>query len=118
MSLIIPRFAPGDRFYHELSPKARQHILKLSQWIGQGKLYEMPLKTSSDHPWLACLIVTDGLPQLIVCETWDDLHRLQSLSDFEKRFSPEWYWVENWSAIHRAKAWRNTPPNSSPKPGQ
>lgn len=116
MPLIIPRFNPGDRFYHELSPKARQHILELSKWIRQGKLYEMPLKTSSDHPWLACLIVTDGLPQFIICETWDDINRLQSLSDFEKRFSPEWYWVQNWAAILKGRMGRLPPPNT-PKPG-
>lgn len=110
MTLIIPRFYPGPRLFHELSPKSRQRLIECSVRIGQGRLREMPIVSPSGYPWLGCLIVTDGLPQLIICETWDDVSRFQGLFGFERRFSPEWYWLQNWTAILNGKTGRLPPP--------
>lgn len=115
MTLIVPRFPPDTqsrhyRFFHEMSPKARQHMIEQSVWIRGGRLDEMPQKSSGEYPWLACLITVDTVPQLIVCETWDDVCRFQTLFEFERRFTPEWYWIQNWAAIQSGRAGRLPPP--------
>ena len=112
MAIIIPRFEPGYRLFHELPPRARERIKSDSVKIRDGRLLELPRVAPATHPWLACFFVTDRtVPQIVVFGPpggWDVDH-FQRMHRFEE-LDPEWFWIRSLAAIQRGgRYWPSSP---------
>lgn len=99
MAYIIPRFPNRNLLFHELTPNQRQQVINDSVRLQYGRLQAFPTVLPRLHPHLACLYITDGqVPQLVVCQDWQDVLHFQNLTSFDD-VHPEWFAMRDWNSL-------------------